>query len=144
MATTAQWFPKAGGNLIGRLWVPQQMGVILMKPSFVPGLDVQMRYADVSAQELAAGGTYVVGGKEILNRAVSYDPTGDETNLLGDDVQWGPGALFTTHYGIVYEMATTDKYLWEILDFGADITVSGYFTVDFLAGILSVKAAPAV
>src|SRR4029450_6183441 len=96
------------------------------------------------AQELAAGGLYTVGGKQILNRAISYDAANDEYNLLGDDVAWGPGAAFTTRYGIVYEMATTDKYLWEILDFGADIPVAGYFTVDFLSGILSVKAGPPV
>jgi hypothetical protein len=144
MPTTAQWFAKSGGELIARLWVPQQMGVILMRPTYVPNIDTQMRYTDVSAQELAAGGLYTVGGKQILNRAISYDAANDEYNLLGDDVAWGPGAAFTTRYGIVYEMATTDKYLWEILDFGADIPVAGYFTVDFLSGILSVKAGPPV
>jgi len=144
MPTLAQWFAQSGGLLIARLWTPQQMGVILMRPTYVPNIDTQLRYADVSAQELAAGGLYAVGGKEIMNRSVAYDATNDEYNLLGDDVAWGPGAAFTTRYGIVYEMATTDKFLWELLDFGADITVSGYFTVDFLAGILSVKAAAPV
>lgn len=144
MATTAQWFGQAGGYLISRLWVPQQMGIILMRNSFVPDRDTQMRYADVSASELPASGGYTLGGKEILSRSTSYDAPSDEWTLLGADVQWGPGAAFTTRYGIVYEMATTDKLLWELLDFGQDIPVSGYFVVDFAAGVLGVKAGPAV
>jgi hypothetical protein len=145
MATTAQWFAQAGGNLIARLWVPQQMGIMLMKPTYVPNIDTQLRYSDVSAQEIAAGGGYVLGGKEILTRSISYDALNNEYNMLGDDVVWGPGATFTTRYGIVYEMATADKFLWELLDFGQDFTVNnGYFAVDFSAAVLSVAAGPPV
>ena len=145
MATSAKWFGQSGGNLIARLWVPQQMGIILMKNTYVPNLDTQLRYSDVSAQELAAAGGYTLGGKEILSRSVSYNAAADEYDMLGDDVTWGPGVTFTTRYGIVYEMATTDKFLWELLDFGADFAVSaGYFAVDFVAGVLAVRAAAAV
>ena len=144
MATTARWYAQAGGNLIARLWTPQQMGIMLMKPTFVPNVDTQMRVGDVLTEELAAGGGYATGGKEILSRSATYDAPSDEWTLLGADVTWGPGAAFVTRYGIVYEMATTDKFLWELLDFGADITVSGYFAVDFASGVLGVKAGPAV
>jgi hypothetical protein len=144
MATSAQWFGQAGGNLIARLWVPQQMGIALMKDTYVPNRDTQMRYADVAAEELAAGGGYAVGGLEITGRNTSYDAPSDEWTLLGADVSWGPGAAFQTRYGIVYEMATTDKFLWELLDFGQVIPVNGYFVVDFASGVLGVKAGPAV
>lgn len=144
MATSSRWFAQSGGNLIARLWTPQQMGIILMRNTFVPNTDVQMRYSDVQAEELAAGGGYAVGGAEITGRSASYDSPSDEWTLLGSDVTWGPGAAFVTRYGIVYEMATTDKFLWELLDFGQDITVAGYFAVDFASGVLGIKAGPAV
>ena len=143
--TTAQWFAKSGGNLIARLWVPQQMGVMLMKPSFVPDIDTQMAYADVAAQEVAAGGGYTVGGKQITGRSIVYNAGSDQWDMLGDDVVWGPGATFSTRYGIVYEMATAEKYLWELLDFGSQVDIAnGNFTVDFSAAVLAVAAGPPV
>ena len=145
MPTTSQWFAQSGGNLIGSIWVPRQMGVALMKPTFIPNIDTQLRYSDISSQELASGGGYTLGGKEILTRSASYDALNNETNLLGDDVIWGPGATFTTHFGVIYEMATTDKWLWALLDFGQDFAVAnGYFAVDFASAALSVAAGPPV
>lgn len=145
MATTAQWFAKAGGALIADLWVPRQMGIILMKPTFVPNIDTQMVYADVAAQEVAAGGGYATGGKEILTRSSVYNAAADQWDLIGADVVWGPAATFSTRYGIVYEMATATKVLWEILDFGAQFDiVNGNFTVDFSAAVLAVAAGPPV
>lgn len=145
MATLARWFAQSGGNLIARLWVPQQMGILLMKSTYVPDIDTQLRYSDIVAQELAAAGGYTTGGKEILGRTISYDAAGDKYDMIGNDVTWGPGATFTTRYGVVYEMATTDKYLWELLDFGADMPiVNGYFAVDFQTGVVSVRAAAGV
>ena len=145
MATTAQWFAKAGGKLIADLWVPRQMGIILMKPTFVPDIDTQLVYADVQAQELAAAGGYTVGGAQITNRSVAYVPASDRWDLLGDDVLWGPGATFSVRYGIVYEQATATKPLWEILDFGQTYdVVNGFFTVDFSSAVLAVQAGPPV
>lgn len=145
MATTAQWYPQSGGNLIARLWVPQQMGVVLLGASYPAALDTDLRYADVAAYQVPAGGGYATGGKEIMNRSASYDAAADEWTLLGDDVVWGPGASFSVRYAAVYEMATTDKYLWEFLDFGQLYTVeNGYFAVDFISGVLGIKAAAPV
>jgi hypothetical protein len=145
MATTAQWFAQSGGNLIARLWTPQTMHVMLMTPAFLPNIDTQLRYSDVAGSELPTAGGYVAGGKEVLNRSASYDALNNEYNLIGDDVVWGPGATFTARYGILYEQSTTDKFLWELLDFGQDFAVAnGYFAVDFAAAVCSVAAGPAV
>lgn len=145
MAATSQWYGQAATGIIARLWVPTQMGVILMKTTFVPNIDSQLRYSDVSAGELATGGTYVVGGQQIASRSVSYDSATDEYSLLGADMTWGPGATFTTHYGIIYEMTTTDKWLWALMDFGADVAVSnGVFQIDWTAALLSIQTGPAV
>ena len=145
MAATSQWYGQAATGLIARMWVPTQMGVILMVPSFTPNIDTQLRYSDVSGSELAAGGGYTVGGKQITTRSVSYDASADEYNLLGDDLSWGPGATFTASFGIVYEMTTTDKWLWALLNFGGPIDVAnGVFQIDWTAGLLSIQAGPPV
>ena len=145
MAATSQWYGQAATGLIARMWVPTQMGVILMVPSFVPNIDTQLRYSDVTTSELATGGGYTKGGSQIANRSVSYDAAADEYNLLGDDLSWGPGATFSTSDGIIYEMVTTDKWLWALLNFGGQIDVAnGVFQIDWTAGLLSVAAGPPV
>jgi hypothetical protein len=145
MAATAQWFGQAATGLIARMWTANQMGVILMSPAYTPNIDVQLRYSDVQANELPTGGGYTVGGQQITGRTTSYDTAADEYNLLGNDLTWGPGATFTARYGLIYEMTTTDKYLWAILDFGAPVSVSnGVFQIDWTAGLLSILTGPPV
>lgn len=118
------------------------MGVALLGTGYTPNLDSHMRYSDLSATEIPAGAGYSTGGQQIANRSISYDAAADEFNMLGDDVTWGPGATFNTRYGVLYEMATTDKYLWALLDFGAVVPISnGVFTIDWSAGLLSVQSA---
>ena len=142
---TSQWYGQAATGLIARMWVPTQMGVVLMTSSWVPNIDTQLRYSDISGGELATGGGYTVGGKQIANRSVSYDASADEYNLLGDDLSWGPGATFTTRYGVIYEMTTVDKWLWALLDFGGPIDVAnGVFQIDWTAGLLSILTGPPV
>jgi hypothetical protein len=145
MATTSQWFAQAGGNLIARLWVPQDMKVALMKPTYAPNIDSQMRYSEVASEEIAAGGGYAVGGKSLLGKSVTYDAAANEYNLLASDLSWGPGATFQTRYGIIYEDGTTDEFLWALLDFGAlqDIT-NGTFLLDWATNLLAVAAGPPV
>jgi hypothetical protein len=145
MATTSQWFAQSGGNLIASLWVPRQMGVALMKDTYVPNVDSHLRWADISAHELVAGGLYIAGGQQIASRSISYDSAANEYNLLGNDLVWGPGATFSPRYGVIYEMTGADKWLWGLLDFGALIVVSnGVFQIDWAAGLLSVQAGPPV
>jgi hypothetical protein len=142
MATTSVWYGQSGGALIARLWVAQQMGVALLGAGYTPNLDSHMRYSDVSAQEIASGGGYTSGGQQITNRTAPYDASADETNMLGDDLTWGPGATINTRYGALYEMTTVDKYLWALLDFGTLISISnGVFTIDWSSGLLSVQSA---
>ena len=141
----SQWYGQSAAGIVARLWTPTQMGVILMKNTFVPNIDTQLRYSDVSTQELATAGGYTVGGKQITGRSAVWNAGTDEYDLLGDDMSWGPGATFTTRYGVVYEMVTTDKFLWALLDFEADIPVSsGIFQLDWTVGLLAVKVDPPV
>jgi hypothetical protein len=145
VATSSQWFAQAGGNLIARLWVPQDMKVALMKDTFVPNVDSQLRYADVAAQELATGGGYTANGKSLTGKSISYDASLNEYNLIASDLSWGPGATFQTRYGIVYEDGTTDEFLWALLDFGVlqDIQ-NGTFLLDWASNLLAIAAGPPV
>lgn len=145
MPASAQWYGQSATGLIARMWVPTQMGVILMAPAFVPNIDTQLRYSDVAASELPTAGGYTVGGQQIAGRAVSYDASADEYTLNGNDMSWGPGATFTAGYGIIYEMISTDKWLWGLLNFGGPVAISnGVFQIDWTAGILSIAAGPPV
>jgi hypothetical protein len=121
------------------------MRVILMKATYVPDVDAQLRYSDVNAQEIATGGGYAAGGKSLTGKSISYDAAANEYNLVAADLSWGPGATFQTRYGIILEWDTTDKYLWALLDFGAlqDIT-NGTFLLDWATNLLAVAAGPPV
>jgi hypothetical protein len=140
----AQWYAQSGGNLIASLWVPRQMGVVLLGNGYTPNLDTHLRYSDVSAQEVNGAG-YTVGGQQIGGRSTSYDAAANEYNLLGNDLTWGPGATFNTRYGAIYEMTGTDKWLWALLDFTTLQNINnGVFQIDWAAGLLSVQAGPPV
>lgn len=145
MATSSQWFAQSGANLIARLWVPQDMKVALMKDTFVPNVDSQLRFADVVAQELVTGGGYTAGGKSLTGKSTAYDAALNEYNLLAADLSWGPGATFQTRYGVLYEDGTTDEFLWALLDFGVlqDIQ-NGTFLLDWATNLLAVAAGPPV
>jgi len=99
---------------------------MLMKPTYTPDIDVNLRYSDVNGQEVATGGGYSAGGKSLTGKSVSYDAAANEYNLLAADLSWGPGATFQTRYGVVFEWDTTDKFLWALLDFG-DIVVHVFY-----------------
>lgn len=145
MAASSQWYGQSAGGLIARMWTAQQMGVVLMQASFIPNIDTQLRYSDISASELAAGGGYTTTGQQLASRSASYDSAADEYSLLANDLTWGPGATFTTRYGVIYEMTSVDKWLWALLDFGSAIGVSnGVFQIDWAAALLSIQVGPPV
>lgn len=145
MATTSQWYAQSGANLIARLWVPQDMKVALLKPTYTPNIDTHLRYTDISAEEVAAGGGYTTGGKSLTGKSISYDAAANEYNLLAADLSWGPGATFQTRYGAVYEDGTTDEFLWALLDFGALQDISnGTFLLDWATNLLAIAAGPPV
>jgi len=141
VAATSEWFGQSGGGLIARMWTAQQMGVVLLGAGTgPPNLDTALRYSDIVSQEIASGGGYTTGGQQIANRTTSYDAAANEYNFLGDDLTWGPSVTFTTRYGVVYEMTSTDKWLWALLDWGQLVSItSGAFTIDWTAGLLSVQ-----
>ena len=139
MATSSQWYAQAGGNLIAQYWTVRDMRVALLKSTYSPNVDTHLRYSDIAADEVAAGGGYTTGGKSLTGKSTSYDASANEYNLIAADLSWGPGATFQTRYGAVYEADTTDKWLWALLDFGALQDISnGTFLLDWATNLLAI------
>ena len=144
MATSARWYAQAGGNLIARLWVPQQMGVALTARE----LRAEHRHAPALLGHLGPGaperGWLHARGQgdslplDLLRRRRRRVQHARQRRHLG------PGVSLTTRYGVVYEMATTDKHPGSSSTSGRTCRWNGYFAVDFQTGILAVKAGPAV
>lgn len=144
MAATSQWFGQSAGGLIANLWTANALSVMLMKSTYSPNIDTQLVYSDVSAQELAAGGGYTVGGQALASKTKTYTAATDTWDLDAADLTWGPGATFTTRYGIIYDNSGT-KPLWALLDFGADQPISnGIFVIDWTSGLLQIVVGPPV
>ena len=138
------WYSASGGGILSALWLADQMKVALMKPTFVPDRDVQKVFADIAAQELAAGAGYTAGGAVLANKATNYDAAADRTNLVADDVTWGPGATFDTGFAVVYDNTSATKILWSVVNFeGTKSVVNGVFTLDWAAvGLLYIVPVP--
>lgn len=141
------WSDSGGGGLLASLWLANPMTIALLKPTFVPNLDVQKVWADISASEVANGNGYAAGGQLLANRAAPYDAAADQFNLKADDVVWdggkltasGPGATFDAGFAAIYNNAG-GKELWSLIDFqGTKSVALGVFTLDFAAtGVLYV------
>jgi len=124
------WFVASGGGLLSTLWLANPLTVMLLKPTFVPNIDTQKLYADISAQELAAGGGYTVGGQLLASKTANYDAAQDRTNLLSADSIWS-AATFDTAYAAIYDNSGS-KPLWSLVDFeGIKNVAGGVFTIDW-------------
>lgn len=126
------WFPQSGGKLLGALWTAQPMKVALLDPAFVPDRDTQLLWADVSADEVAAGAPYVAGGAALAGKAVVYDAANDRTNYVADDTVWGPALTVDAGFAVIYDSASGS--LWSLVDFeGTKSIVNGTLTIDWAA-----------
>jgi hypothetical protein len=136
------WYGQSGGGLIANLWLANALKCALLDPSFVPNLDTQKVFADVAAHEVVGGGgVYVAGGLPLANKATNYDAPNNRTNLIADNLSWGPGATFDAAYAVVYDNGGT-KPLWSLIDFqGTKSVANGVFAIDWAAvGALYVLA----
>lgn len=147
------WSDSGGGGILAALWLANPMTVALLRPGFVPNLDVQKVWADVAGSEVANGNGYATGGQLLANRLAPYDAAADQFNLQADDTAWdggkltdsGPGATFDAAFAVIYNNSGA-KELWSLIDFeGTKSVQAGVFTLDFAAtGVLYVATLPAV
>jgi len=125
------WYAASAEGLLGTLWLAQPMKIMLLQPTFVPNIDTQKVYADISASEVASGGGYVTGGATLANKTATYNAGADRTDFYADDPVWGPGATFNAGFAAVYD-SSGSKPLWSLVDFEGTKSVSaGTFTLDF-------------
>lgn len=115
--------------------------IALLTSSYTPDFDAHDFYDDVSANEVAASGTYSAGGAT-LTVTLSQDNTDDEGVFDATDVSF-TSATITARYAIVYKSTGTASTspLICLIDFGSNQTsTAGTFAITFNSeGILNVN-----
>lgn len=113
----------------------------LVSSAYTPDQDAHDFWDDVSANEVAASGTYSAGGVT-LTTSVTQDNTDNEGVFDATDVSF-TSATITARYGVVYKSTgvSTTSPLICLIDFGSDQTsTAGTFAVTFAAeGILNLN-----
>ena len=95
-------------------------------------------WADVSANELAAGNGYTAGGEILANQAVTQTAT---TKFDGDDIDWTT-ATFTAYHAVIYNDSLPNKDLIASIDFGAakSVVTPNTFTLHWHTdGIITIE-----
>ena len=113
----------------------------LVSSAYTPDQDAHDFWDDVSANEVAASGTYSAGGVT-LTTSVTQDNTDNEGVFDATDVSF-TSATITARYGVVYKstgVAGTSPLIC-LIDFGGDQTsTAGTFAITFAAeGILNLN-----
>lgn len=113
--------------------------LMLLTSSHTPDADAEVFIDDVSANEVAASGTYSAGGVTITQTG-STDDTDNEGVFDATDVSI-TSATITARYGVVYKDTGTPSTspIICIIDFGSDqSSTAGTFAITFAAeGILN-------
>lgn len=112
----------------------------LLSSAYTPDFDAHDFFDDVSANEIAASGTYSAGGAT-LTVTLSQDNTDNEGVMDATDVSF-TSASISARYAVIYKSTGTPSTspLICLIDFGSDKhSTAGTFTISFAAeGILNV------
>jgi len=115
--------------------------LMLLTSSHTPDIDAEVFIDDVSANEVAASGTYSAGGVT-LTWTGSTDDTDDEGVGDATDVSI-TGATITARYAAIYKSTGTpgESPIIAVIDFGSNQTsTAGTFTIAFAAeGIVNLN-----
>jgi hypothetical protein len=117
-------------------WVSTDvMKVCLLLDTFTFVSGTHILYTDVTANEVAAGTGYTLGGQALTDSATNV---GDNAVYDATDSAW-PASSFTARYACIYD--DTTKKIRAILDFGVNYTVTaGTFTIVWNAsGIVKIS-----
>lgn len=113
--------------------------LMLLTSSYTPDVDADVFIDDISANEVAASGTYSAGGVT-LTKSSSTDDTDNEGVFDATDVAI-TGATITARYAAIYKDTGTPgtSPILAVIDFGSDqSSTAGTFTISFAAeGILN-------
>lgn len=113
--------------------------LMLLTSSYTPSADNDVFISDISANEVAASGTYSAGGVT-LTKSSSTDDTDDEGVFDATDVSFTT-ATITARYAAIYKDTGTPATspIICVQDFGSNqISTAGTFAITFSAeGILN-------
>ena len=106
---------------------------MILVTGYVPDIDADVDYADVSGDEYGAGVGYTVGGETLAGLAVAQDNPNDRATWDASNVTWtslGPLAPNTPSHCIVYDDTASDYlvFYWEL---GTTATNGGDYTMEF-------------
>lgn len=113
--------------------------LMLLTDSYTPDVDADVFIDDVSANEVAASGTYSAGGVT-LTKSSTTDDTDNEGVFDATDVSF-TSATITARYAVIYKDTGTPSTspIIAVIDFGSNQTsTAGTFAITFAAeGIIN-------
>ena len=111
----------------------------LMASGYIFDKDAHATWADVSANELAAGNGYTSGGATMTVSSITEDDTNDRLEVVYNDIVWtaSGGNIGPTCGAITYDDATSDDTIIGYLDFGSDQTATD--GVEFVIKSVTIK-----
>ena len=137
MAVTAKAYGRAGLSLMNKEMDldTDAIKVMLCTATYTPDQDAHRYKSDVTNEVSGTG--YTAGGATLASPAVSYTGATNVAAFDAADTVWGPPAVFTARYAVVYDGtpgtdATRPLLGW--VDFGADVVVSTTLTITWAAG----------
>lgn len=113
-------------------WINDTVKVALLGSGYVPNQDGHGFLSDVQADEISAS-NYTAGGKELAEKAESYDAATNKVRLKAATITWKEVSL-TARYAAIYKDtgAAATSPLIGYVDFGEDIKASsGIFKIEW-------------
>lgn len=98
--------------------------IILMQSGFAFSIDNDAEYADVLADELAAGNGYTAGGNTLAGVTVTEDDTLDMCSITWSNTQWtaAGGNIGPACGAVIYDDTVANDPIVGSIDFGGDYT----------------------
>jgi len=118
--------------------------VALLASTYVPNIDTQEFFSDVSAHDLPTLGGYTAGGQSLASKTVTVDNADNEGVFDAADLVWtADGTGFTCRFAVMYKNTGTvsTSPLIAYWDFGSNQNpVSTTFTLVMNAeGIININ-----
>lgn len=130
MAVTAAWFGPAAMHLaLGDIAFVKDTVKVMLLSGYTFDQDNHAAYADVKANEIAAGNGYATRGLALGTKSVVYDPATNRARLKAANAVWTPanGETLSASAAIIYKDTGTDADSWLMgyVNFGANISAMG-------------------
>lgn len=139
MAVTSFWYGEGVMGLVHATaarridWVGDTINVTLHTATYSPNQDTH-NFGDDLTNEVANGNGYTTGGVALGSKALTYDTATNTVRMDAADASWTFSASKTMRYAVIRKVtggAESTNPLLGYVDFGADETTSGTFTLQW-------------